>query len=260
MLLCVGSRTHGLGYACTEYRLATQQEGIIGAEWLRSLPRPSYQREGALRQHHRPRRWLGKSATRVARRGLFVAPSVGAPLAGGSALLNVSYDPTGELYQDINKAFAASWKQEAGREIKVRQSHGGSGKRARFVGDVVLAWENEALLAKESLGKDDYEIVLPSVSILAEPPVAVVDAVARRKGTTEVAEAYLQYLYAPEAQEVIAKHYYRPSDPAVLAKHAEQFPNLKLFTIEEKFGSWKEAQTRFFNEGGVFDQLLAGGR
>jgi sulfate transport system substrate-binding protein len=320
-------------------------------------------------------------------------------LLGGAAsadttLLNVSYDPTRELYEDYNQLFSKHWQETKGETVEIHQSHGGSGKQARAVvdgleadvvtlalagdvqalqekgnlipkawqkrlpnnscpytstivllvrkgnpkgihdwddlakpgvvvitpnpktsggarwnflaawgyaldkwagdeakarellggiyknaavmdtgargslttfaergiGDVMIAWENEALLAKESLGKDDYEIVLPSVSILAEPPVAVVDAVARRKGTTEVAEAYLQYLYAPEAQEVIAKHYYRPSDPAVLAKHAGQFPNLKLFTIEEKFGSWKEAQTRFFNEGGVFDQLLAGGR
>jgi len=126
----------------------------------------------------------------------------------------------------------------------------------RGIGDVMIAWENEALLARESLGAGEYEIVVPSVSILAEPPVAVVDAVARRKGTTEVAEAYLQYLYTPEAQEVIAKHHYRPSNPEVLAKNAGKFPNVKLFTIEEKFGGWKEAQARFFNEGAIFDQLL----
>jgi len=125
----------------------------------------------------------------------------------------------------------------------------------RGIGDVMIAWENEALLAKQTLG-GDYEIVLPSESILAEPPVTVVDAVARRKGTTEVAEAYLQYLYSPEAQELIAANHYRPSDPAVLAKHAADFPTLKLFTIDEKFGGWKDAQPRFFNEGGIFDQIL----
>jgi sulfate/thiosulfate transport system substrate-binding protein len=130
----------------------------------------------------------------------------------------------------------------------------------RGIGDVMIAWENEALLAQDSLGKDRFEIVVPSESILAEPPVAVVDTVARRKGTTDVAEAYLQYLYTPEAQEVIAKHHYRPTDPAVLAKHASDFPAVKLFDIT-KFGGWKDAQARFFNEGGIFDQIYtAGGR
>jgi len=129
----------------------------------------------------------------------------------------------------------------------------------RGIGDVMIAWENEALLARDSLGKDQFEIVVPSETILAEPPVAVVDTVTRRKGTTEVAEAYLRYLYAPAAQEVIAKHHYRPSDPAVLAKHAAEFPAVKLFDIS-KFGGWKDAQARFFAEGGVFDQIYAGGR
>ena len=172
--------------------------------------------------------------------------------------------------------FLAAWGyaqgRHAGDEAKVRELVGAIFRNAtvmdtgargslttfaeRGIGDVMIAWENEALLAKESLGSDDYEIVVPSISILAEPPVAVVDTVARRKGTTEVAEAYLQYLYTPEAQEVIAKHHYRPTDPAVLAKYAGKFPNVELFTIEEKFGGWKEAQARFFTEGAVFDQLL----
>jgi sulfate transport system substrate-binding protein len=313
------------------------------------------------------------------------------PALADKTLLNVSYDPTRELYEEYNALFAKHWQETKGEAVTINQSHGGSGKQARAVidgleadvvtlalagdvaalsergnlipkawqkrlpnnscpytstivllvrkgnpkgirdwddlakpgvevitpnpktsggarwnvlaawgyalekfggdeaktrelvgaifrnatvmdtgargslttfaergiGDVMIAWENEALLAKQTLGADDYEIVLPSVSILAEPPVAVVDTVARRKGTTEVAEAYLQYLYTPAAQEVIAKHHYRPSDPAVLAKHAASFPALKLFTIEEKFGSWKEAQAKFFAEGGVFDQALA---
>jgi sulfate transport system substrate-binding protein len=130
----------------------------------------------------------------------------------------------------------------------------------RGIGDVLIAWENEALLALDTLGKGEYEIVIPSESILAEPPVALVDTVARRKGTTEVAEAYLQYLYSPEAQEVIAKNDYRPSDAAVAAKYAAKFPTLELFTIEEKFGGWKEAQARFFAEGGVFDQIYQPGK
>jgi len=172
--------------------------------------------------------------------------------------------------------FLAAWgyalDQWSGDEAKARELLGGIYKNAavmdtgargstttfveRGIGDVMIAWENEALLAKQSLG-DQFEIIVPSVSILAEPPVTVVDAVARRKGTSEVAEAYLQYLYTPEAQEVIARHHYRPSDPTVLAKHSGQFPSVKLFSIEEKFGGWKEAQPRFFNEGGIFDQILA---
>jgi sulfate/thiosulfate-binding protein len=130
----------------------------------------------------------------------------------------------------------------------------------RRLGDVLIAWENEAQLARESFGADSFEIAAPSGSILAEPPVALVDVVARRKGTTAVASEYLTYLYSPEAQEVIAKHHYRPSDATVAAKHAAQFPKLKLFTIQDKFGGWAKAQARFFNEGGVFDQIQAQAR
>ena len=129
----------------------------------------------------------------------------------------------------------------------------------RGIGDVLIAWENEALLALETLSHGEYEIVVPSESILAEPPVALVDTVARRKGTTGVAETYLQYLYSPEAQQVIGKRHYRPSDPAVAETYAAKFPKLKLFTIEEKFGGWKPAQARFFAEGGIFDQVYQPG-
>jgi sulfate transport system substrate-binding protein len=124
----------------------------------------------------------------------------------------------------------------------------------RGIGDVLIAWENEALLASSG-DKGEFELVVPSESILAEPPVSVVDTVARRHGTSAVAQAYLVYLYSPEAQDLIAKNYYRPSDPAALAKYAAQFPKLKLFTIDEKFGGWSKAQPRFFNDGGVFDQI-----
>ncbi len=318
------------------------------------------------------------------------------PLAGTAQtqLLNVSYDPTRELYDDYNALFAKHWKQKGGEDVVVRQSHGGSGKQGRAVidgleadvvtlalsgdidalasrgnllpkawqkrlpnnscpytstivllvrkgnpkkirdwddlarpgvvvitpnpktsggarwnflaawgwaldkwngdeakarallagifknvpvmdtgargslttfaerrlGDVMIAWENEALLARETLGADQFEIIVPSGSILAEPPVALVDVVARRKGTTAVASEYLKYLYSPAAQEVIARHHYRPSDAVVLGKHATQFPKLKLFTISEKFGGWAKAQARFFNEGGVFDQIQAQAR
>ena len=318
----------------------------------------------------------------------------GAAARGDLTLLNVSYDPTRELYEEYNALFARHWEQTKGEKVEIQQSHGGSGKQARAVidgleadvvtlalagdvnalfekgnlipkawqkrlpnnscpytstivllvrkgnpkgiqdwedlakpgvavitpnpktsggarwnflaawgyaqdkwngdeakarellrgiyknavvmdtgargatttfvergiGDVLIAWENEAMLALETLGKGEYEIVVPSESILAEPPVAVVDTVARRKGTTEVAEAYLQYLYSPEAQAVIGKRHYRPSDPAVAAKYAAKFPKLKLFTIEQKFGGWKDAQARFFAEGGVFDQIYQPGK
>jgi sulfate transport system substrate-binding protein len=324
----------------------------------------------------------------------FVFALGGAAARADKTLLNVSYDPTRELYEEYNALFAKHWEATKGEKVEIQQSHGGSGKQARAVidgleadvvtlalagdvnalfekgnlipkawqkrlpnnscpytstivllvrkgnpkgihdwedlakpgvavitpnpktsggarwnflaawgyaenkwggdeararellrgiyknaivmdtgargstttfvergiGDVLIAWENEALLALETLGKGEYEIIVPSESILAEPPVALVDTVARRKGTTEVAEAYLQYLYSPEAQEVIGKRHYRPSDPAVAEKYAAKFPKLKLFTIEEKFHGWKDAQANFFAEGGVFDQIYQPGK
>jgi sulfate transport system substrate-binding protein len=130
----------------------------------------------------------------------------------------------------------------------------------RGIGDVLLAWENEAFLAVEQLGQGQFEIVVPSLSILAEPPVTVVDVVARRNGTQALAKAYLEFLYSEEAQELIAKHHYRPSLPAVQAKYASKFPTLELVTIEKDFGGWKEAQAKHFAEGGIFDQIYAPGR
>ncbi|MGZ3235130.1 MAG: sulfate ABC transporter substrate-binding protein, partial [Croceibacterium sp.] len=127
----------------------------------------------------------------------------------------------------------------------------------RGIGDVLLAWENEAFLAQKQLGKGQFEIVVPSISILAEPPVAVVDANAKRHGTEKAAEAYLKYLYTPEAQEIIAQNYYRPIDPAVQAKHAAEFPKINLVTIDGAFGGWQAAQKRFFADGGVFDRIFA---
>ncbi len=305
-----------------------------------------------------------------------------------TTLLNVSYDPTRELYAEINKAFAAKQQAEQGESVTVKQSHGGSGKQARSVidglqadmvtlalaydidaiaargligndwakrlpnnaapytstivflvrkgnpkaikdwpdllkpevkiitpnpktsggarwnylaawgyalkadggspekakefvkalfkqvpvldagargstvtfvergvGDVLLAWENEAMLSLKEFGADKFEIVVPSVSILAEPPVAVVDKVVDRKGTRKVAEAYLRYLYSPEAQEIIAQHYYRPRLAETAAKYDAQFPKLNLFTIDELFGGWQKAQADHFSDGGVFDQI-----
>ena len=303
-------------------------------------------------------------------------------------LLNVSYDPTRELYQEFNKEFAAYWKEKTGQTVTVKQSHGGSGSQARSVidgldadvvtlalaydidaisqqkllsedwqkrlannstpytstivflvrkgnpkgikdwddltkagvsvitpnpktsggarwnylaawgyalnkygnsdekaqefvkniyknvavldsgargatttfvekgiGDVLIAWENEALLSQKELGEDKFEIVTPSISILAEPPVAVVDKVVDQKGTREAAEAYLNYLYTEKGQEIAAKNFYRPRNEKVAAKYASQFPKVKLFTVDEVFGGWKKAQERHFNDGGVFDSI-----
>jgi sulfate transport system substrate-binding protein len=126
----------------------------------------------------------------------------------------------------------------------------------RGLGDVLVAWENEAMLARRELGADKFEIIMPSVSILAEPPVAVVDAVALRRGTREVAQAYLGYLYSKQGQEIIARHFYRPRDAEVAARYAQQFPRLKLATIAD-FGGWPKAQSTHFKDGGVFDQISA---
>jgi sulfate/thiosulfate transport system substrate-binding protein len=125
----------------------------------------------------------------------------------------------------------------------------------RGIGDVLIAWENEALLSLNELGKGKFEIVIPSISILAEPPVSIVDKVVDKRGTRAVAEAYLKGLYSPEGQAIIAKHYFRPRDPAILAQHKAQFPDLQLFTVDELFGGWSKAQPTHFNDGGLFDKI-----
>lgn len=304
-------------------------------------------------------------------------------------ILNVSYDPTRELYEEFNKEFAAHWKEETGQEVTIQQSHGGSGKQGRAVidgleadvvtlalagdidevaanrdlidedwqtrlednstpytstivflvrkdnpkgikdwndlakegvsvitpnpktsggarwnylaawayadqqfngdeakikefvgniyknvevldtgargstttfvergiGDVLIAWENEAFLSLNELGKDEFEIVVPSISILAEPPVAVVDKIVEKKGTEEVAQAYLEYLYTETGQEIAAKNYYRPRNKEVLKKYADQFRDINLVTINDDFGGWKKAQETHFNDGGTFDEI-----
>jgi sulfate transport system substrate-binding protein len=308
--------------------------------------------------------------------------------AADATLLNVSYDPTRELYQDIDASFARHWQGQTGKAVLVRQSHGGSGKQARAVldgleadvvtlalaydidalaeggmvprewqkrlpwnscpytstivflvrkgnpkgirdwadlvrpdvqvitpnpktsggarwnylaawawalrqpggtdatarefverlyrnvpvldsgargstitfvqrgiGDALLAWENEAFLSIEKLGADKVEIVVPSLSILAEPPVSLVDGVVDKRGTRAVAQAYLDYLYGPEAQEIAARHHYRPRLAAVAAKHAAAFPKVGLVTIDEAFGGWPRAQKTHFADGGVFDRI-----
>lgn len=311
--------------------------------------------------------------------------------AAETTLLNVSYDPTRELYVAFNKAFAANWaKSHPGDTVSIRQSHGGSGKQARSVidgleadvvtlalaydideisdrgfikedwqkrlpdnaapytstivflvrkgnpkgikdwddlakpgikvvtpnpktsggarwnylaawgyslkktggdeakakefvkaiyknapvldtgargstvtfvergiGDVLIAWENEAYLAVNELGPDKFDIVTPSISILAEPPVAVVDKVVDKRGTRAISEAYLKYLYSPEGQEIAARNYYRPRDEAIAAKYKSTFAPVQLFTIDQVFGGWRKAQKTHFGDGGVFDQIYA---
>jgi sulfate/thiosulfate-binding protein len=311
--------------------------------------------------------------------------------AGDVALLNVSYDPTRELYQDVNAAFAADFKVKTGDTVTIKQSHGGSSKQARAIidgleadvatlgiasdidalhdngdllpadwqsrlpgdstpynstivllvrkgnpkaikdwadlvkpgvvvitpnpktsagarwnflaayayalkangndeakardwigrlyknvpvldsgargstltfaqralGDVLIAWENEAHLALKEFGGDKFEVAVPSLSVLAQPPVAVVDKNVQKHGTAKAAEAYLRFLYTPQAQEIIAKNHYRPLDPAIAARHAADFPKIELVTIQQ-FGGWKTAQPKFFGDGGVFDQIYQG--
>jgi sulfate transport system substrate-binding protein len=325
---------------------------------------------------------------------LLALAGCGGSAPDGTHLLNVSYDPTRELYGDINAAFAAEWQRTTGGQVAIRQSHGGSGKQSRSViegleadvvtlalagdidalhdrgdlvpadwqrrlpdnsapytstivflvrkgnpkgvhdwddlvrpgvtvitpnpktsggarwnylaawgfalhryggdaaaqafvaklyrnvpvldtgargatttfvergqGDVLLAWENEALLAlDEAGGREHFEIVVPTLSILAEPAVAWVDKYVDKHGTRALAEAYLRYLYTPPAQAIIARHGYRPRDPAVLAKYADRFPPLVLLTIDGAFGGWRAAQARHFADGGTFDQIYAPGR
>jgi sulfate/thiosulfate-binding protein len=129
----------------------------------------------------------------------------------------------------------------------------------REIGDVLLAWENEALLAIRDLEPGEFEIIAPSVSILAEPPVAVVDTVVDRRGTRAVAEAYLQHLYSDAGQEIAAKHYFRPRNPAVLERHRESFANIAMFTVQQAFGGWDAAHDKHFADGATFDAVYAGG-
>ena len=126
----------------------------------------------------------------------------------------------------------------------------------RGIGDVLLAWENEALLAAKEMGPDAFDIVRPSVSVLAEPPVALIDSVVDRKGTRAVAEAYLDYLYAPEGQDIVARNFFRPADATVAARYTEQFPQIRMFTVDAVFGGWARAQAEHFADGGIYDRLF----
>ena len=168
-------------------------------------------------------------------------------------------------------AWAYALKQPGGNETTARDfvtrlyknvpvlDSGARGSTTTFVqreiGDVLLAWENEAFLSIKELGPDKVDIIVPSLSILAEPPVAIVDKVVDRKGTRSVAQAYLEYLYTPEGQEIVAKHYYRPRLEAVSNKYASTFPKINLITIDEQFGGWQKAQKTHFADGGIFDQI-----
>lgn len=157
-----------------------------------------------------------------------------------------------------NEAAARQLVEKIYRNTQVLDS-GARGSTVTFaergIGDVLITWENEAYLTLKEYGADRFEIITPSASILAEPPVTVVDKVAQKHGTEALAKAYLDYLYSAEGQELAAKHYYRPSDPQVLARHAKQFPAVQRFTLAEVFGDWNKAQATHFAEGGVFDQI-----
>src|SRR6266545_1530428 len=229
--------------------------------------------------------------------GALILSCVMTPAVAQTRLLNVSYDPTRELYREYNSAFATQWKQRTGSDVTIQQSHGGSGAQARAVidgleaevkdfvgqlyrnvpvldtgarastttfvrrgiGDVLLAWENEAFLALDELGPGKFEIVVPSISIKAEPSVALVDKNAAARGTTEAASGYLEYLYSDVGQRIVAKHHYRPSKPELAsAEDRKRFPELRLATIED-FGGWKAVQPQFFGDGGIFDTIYKPG-
>jgi sulfate transport system substrate-binding protein len=163
-----------------------------------------------------------------------------------------------ELSKTGDEAKARDFVTKIYKNVPVLDS-GARGSTTTFVergiGDVLIAWENEAYLATNELGKGQFEIVYPSISALGEPNVAVVDKNAEKHGTSKLAEAYLKWLYSKEGQTIIARNYYRPHDKAVFAKYAKQFPKIKLFTINQLFGGWKKAQTAYFADGGVFDQI-----
>jgi sulfate transport system substrate-binding protein len=159
-----------------------------------------------------------------------------------------------------NEATAKAFVQKLYAHVPVLDA-GARGATTTFaqrgIGDVLIAWENEAFLAKKELGADKFDIVVPSVSILAEPPVAVIEKVAARKGNAAVAKAYLDVLYTPAAQEIAARNFYRPRDVKVALENAAAFPKLTLFTVDEIFGGWQKAQKTHFADGGVFDQIYS---
>ncbi|MEI7431445.1 MAG: sulfate ABC transporter substrate-binding protein, partial [Betaproteobacteria bacterium] len=194
----------------------------------------------------------------------------------GIAVITPNPKTSGGARWNYLAAWAYELKQPGGNEEKAKEFVGklyknvkvlDSGARGatttfteRGIGDVLLAWENEAYLAVKELGPEKFDIVTPSLSILAEPPVSVVDKVVDKRGTRKVAQAYLEYLYSPEGQEIAAKHYYRPRDAKVAAKYSKQFAKVNLITIDEVFGGWDKAQKAHFADGGFFDQIYEPGR
>jgi sulfate transport system substrate-binding protein len=235
---------------------AIAQRGLIASNWQRRLPdnsTPYYSTIVLLVRHGNPKRiqdWddLIRPDVKV------ITPN---PKTSGGARWNylAAWGYAQRKYGSAEKA--KLFMAKLFRNVPVLDS-GARGATTTFVergqGDVLIAWENEALLAVNKLARGKFDIVVPSVSILAEPPVAVVDKVVEKHGTRQAAEAYLKFLYTPEAQEIIARNYFRPRDPQVAAKYKAQFPNMKLFNIDRNFGGWAKAQGLHFNDGGLFDQ------
>ena len=237
---------------------AIAQRGLIARDWQRRLPHasaPYYSTIVFLVRKGNPKGI--QDWDDLARPGVSViTPN---PKTSGGARWNFlaawgygqkTYGSGAKAWEFVTKVF---------RNVPILDS-GARGSTTTFVqrgqGDVLIAWENEALLAQRQLGKGRFEIVTPSISILAEPPVAVVDKVVDRKGTRKVAEAYLNFLYTPAAQDIIGRNYYRPRDTAAAAKFKGQFRNIPLFTVDRNFGGWAKAQATFFNDGGLFDQVF----
>ncbi|HNF92940.1 MAG TPA: sulfate ABC transporter substrate-binding protein, partial [Accumulibacter sp.] len=193
----------------------------------------------------------------------------------GVAIITPNPKTSGGARWNYLAAWAYALEQPGGNEAKAREFVGqlyrnvkvlDSGARGatttfveRGIGDVLVAWENEAYLSLKEVGAEKLEIVTPSLSILAEPPVAVVDKVVDKRGTRKVAQAYLEYLYSPEGQEVAAKNFYRPTDAQIAARYAKQFARIKLVTVDKVFGGWRNAQKIHFSDGGVFDQIYVPG-
>jgi sulfate transport system substrate-binding protein len=185
------------------------------------------------------------------------------PKTSGGARWNILAALAWERTQPgADQASAETFLRALFRQVPVLDT-GARGSTTSFaqrgLGDVLLAWENEAWLARKEFGPTDFEIVYPTMSILAEPPVAVVDSVVDKKGTREIAQAYLEFLYTKDAQEIAAKNFYRPRDPAVAARYAERYPAMPMGTVED-FGGWEKAQATWFADGGLFDRVFTPGR
>jgi sulfate transport system substrate-binding protein len=238
---------------------AIADRGLIDADWLGRLPDNSAPYTSTivfLVRRGNPknvREWTDLGRDEVA----VVTPN---PKTSGGARWNYLAAWGSVLHAGGSEAEAEAFLARLFRSVPVLDT-GARGSTTTFaqrgIGDVLLAWENEALLILEQFGNDRFEIVRPSVSILAEPTVAVVDAVVRKRGTEAIARAYLEHLYSPEGQQLAARHHFRPRDPKVLAEHAAKFPALELFTVDAVFGGWAKADAEHFREGGRFDRIYA---